>query len=71
MREGWSLDDGTESARRRQDLADLASQTMGIPRRQALLLTNRHLRQPEAGTSFLAWIGFPVAQHRNASRSYP
>jgi hypothetical protein len=67
MREGWSLDDGTETARRRQDLADLASETLGIPRRRALFLADRYLRQSEAGTSFLAWIGLPVAQHRNAS----
>jgi hypothetical protein len=58
MRGGRKLDDGSaETARARQDLADLASQTMGIPRRQALRLADRYLRQPDAPTSFLAWIG--------------
>ena len=69
MRDPRKLDDAPpESARERQDLADLASQTMGIPRRQALRLADRYLLQPGGRTSFLAWIARPAAEHRNASR---
>lgn len=44
----------------RQELADLASQTMGIPRRQALRLADRYLDDDHGGTSFLVWLAQPV-----------
>jgi len=46
--------------RERQELADLASQTMGIPRRQALRLADRYLGDPRGGASFLVWLARPA-----------
>jgi len=47
-------------ARERQELADLASQTFGIPRRQALRLADRYLGDPQRGASFLVWLARPA-----------
>jgi hypothetical protein len=49
----------TEGAEARWDLADLASQTFGIPGRLALQLADRYLQLSTAheGGAFLAWIG--------------
>jgi hypothetical protein len=44
----------------RQELADLASQTMGIPRRQALRLADRYLGDPDGQASFLVWLARPA-----------
>jgi len=54
--------DGTArpGASERQALADLASQTMGIPRRQALRLADRYLGDPRREESFLVWLARPA-----------
>jgi hypothetical protein len=48
-------------ARERQDLAELASQALGIPRALALRLAERYLSAGGPKAGFLAWIGRPAA----------
>jgi len=60
-----SDDRGVDRAARReacerQELAELASQTMGIPRRQALRLADRYLGDPHGQANFLVWLARPA-----------
>lgn len=62
MREDRAFPDREARRRTRQlsELADLASQTIGIPRRQALRLADRYLGDPDGGASFLVWLARPA-----------
>jgi hypothetical protein len=71
MRDGPGSERGSRrESCERQELADLASQTMGIPRRQALRLADRYLAVPRGETSFLVWLAQPRLP-RSLSRPLP
>jgi hypothetical protein len=61
MRDLRRMDVGSgPGSHERQELADLASQTMGIPRRQAIRLADRYLTDPQSEASFLVWLARPA-----------
>lgn len=52
---------GLDAAMDPRRLADLASETMGIPGRQALRLADEYVREGLIEPDFLSWIVHPTA----------
>jgi hypothetical protein len=64
----WASDPSPQQMLDHIDLAELASQTLGIPGRQAERLARRYLRRqstPGRPTSFLTWICEPTLPQKD------